>query len=98
MEYPMNVNDLSTRHCQPRKGEEHALGAEEAAELLKRLPGWQLREDGKAIVKDFKFKDFHHTLGFINVTRAPSWCAGCSSTRSTKTPPISCSATTCSTA
>ncbi|MEO7050953.1 MAG: 4a-hydroxytetrahydrobiopterin dehydratase [Rhodanobacter sp.] len=62
----MNVNDLSTKHCQPRKGEEHALGAGEVAELLKRLPGWQLREDGKVIGKDFKFEDFRHTLGFIN--------------------------------
>ena len=62
----MNVNDLSTKHCQARKGPEHALGAEEVAELLKRLPDWQLCEEGKAIAKDFKFKDFHHTLGFIN--------------------------------
>ncbi len=62
----MSVNDLSTRHCQPRKGKEQALGADEVVDLLKRLPGWQLRGDGKAIVKDFKFKDFHHTLGFIN--------------------------------
>jgi len=62
----MNANDLSTSHCQPRKGKEHALGAQDAAALLRHLPGWQLRDDGKAIVKNFKFKDFHHTLGFIN--------------------------------
>lgn len=62
----MNLNDLSTQHCQPRKGKEHALGATEVTELLTRLPGWQLHDGGKAIVKDFKFKDFHHTLGFIN--------------------------------
>lgn len=62
----MNVNDLSTKHCQPSKGEEHALAADEVAAFIKRLPGWQLRDDGKAIAKDFKFKDFHHTLGFIN--------------------------------
>lgn len=63
----MNVNDLANRHCQPRKGKEHALGAAQVAELLQQLPpGWQLRGDGTAIVKDFKFADFHHTLGFIN--------------------------------
>lgn len=62
----MDLNDLSTRHCQPRKGAEHALGTAEVTEHLKRLPGWELRNDGKAIVKDFKFDDFHRTLGFIN--------------------------------
>src|SRR5690606_6432093 len=65
-EYLMNVNDLSTQHCLPRKGPEHALAPDQVAELLKSLPGWQLQSDGKAILKDFKFKDFHHTLGFIN--------------------------------
>ena len=62
----MNVNDLSTQHCQPRKGKEQALGAADVTELLQRVPGWQLRDDGKVIAKDFKFKDFHQTLGFIN--------------------------------
>lgn len=62
----MNTNDLSTRHCQPRKGKENALDSAQVIELLERLPGWQLANDGKAIVKDFEFKDFHHTLGFIN--------------------------------
>ena len=62
----MNATDLSNQHCQPRKGKQHALASEETAKLLRALPGWQLREDGKAIVKDFKFEDFHRTLGFIN--------------------------------
>ncbi len=62
----MNANDLATQHCQPRKGKEHALDTTQVAGLLRQLPGWQLRDDGMAIVKDFKFADFHHTLGFIN--------------------------------
>ena len=62
----MNANDLASRHCQPRKGKEHALDATQVAELLQQLPGWLLRRDGTAIVKDFRFADFHHTLGFIN--------------------------------
>lgn len=62
----MNANDLSTKHCKPSKGREHALNETQIAELLKRVPGWQLLDDGKAIVKDFKFANFHHTLGFIN--------------------------------
>ncbi|WP_426688738.1 4a-hydroxytetrahydrobiopterin dehydratase [Rhodanobacter ginsengiterrae] len=62
----MNAHELSTKHCQARKGKEHALDAADIAELLQRLPGWKLANDGKAIVKDFRFPDFHHTLGFIN--------------------------------
>ena len=62
----MNTHELSSRHCQPRKGKEHALGATEIADLLRALPGWQLHDEDKAIAKDFKFEDFHRTLGFIN--------------------------------
>lgn len=62
----MNTTDLATLHCQPRKGREHALDAAQMTDLLRQLPGWQLRDDGTAIIKDFKFADFHHTLGFIN--------------------------------
>lgn len=62
----MSITDLSTQHCQPRKGPEHALNPSHVSDLLQCLPGWQLHDDGKAIVKDFRFSDFHHTLGFIN--------------------------------
>jgi 4a-hydroxytetrahydrobiopterin dehydratase len=66
MEIHMNANDLATQHCQPRKGEQHALNRAQTAELMQQLPGWQLQNQGTAIVKDFTFADFHHTLGFIN--------------------------------
>jgi len=62
----MNLNDLATQHCLPRKGSEHALGRAQIDELLAQLPGWALGADGKAIAKDFRFDDFHRTLGFIN--------------------------------
>jgi 4a-hydroxytetrahydrobiopterin dehydratase len=60
------VNDLATQHCQPLKGKEHALDPERVAALLEQLSGWTLSENPQAIVKDFKFDDFRHTLGFIN--------------------------------
>ncbi|WP_049622616.1 4a-hydroxytetrahydrobiopterin dehydratase [Frateuria defendens] len=62
----MSPPSLASQHCQPRKGKEHALDAARIDELLQQLPGWQLAVDGKAIVKNFRFSDFHHTLGFIN--------------------------------
>lgn len=62
----MNAEDLNRQHCVPRKGSEHALDATRVGGLLAELPGWQLAHEGKAIVKDFRFDDFHRTLGFIN--------------------------------
>jgi 4a-hydroxytetrahydrobiopterin dehydratase len=62
----MNTTDLATRHCRPLKGKESMVDPAQVSSLLQQLPGWQLHNDGLAIVKDFKFADFHHTLGFIN--------------------------------
>lgn len=59
-------HDLAQQHCQPRQGAADAIAADTLDELLGQLPGWELATDGKAIVKDFAFKNFHHTLGFIN--------------------------------
>lgn len=68
----MTFEELAHAHCTPRKGKEHALNPAQVEVLLHTLPGWQLRADGKAITKDFRFADFHHTLGFIN---AVGWMA-----------------------
>ena len=38
----------------------------ELADLLSELPGWTLREDGKAIVRNFRFADFNEAWGFMN--------------------------------
>ena len=62
----MTLADLASQHCQPCKGAGDALDEAKVQELLQQLPGWQLKNDGKAIVKDFRFADFHRTLGFIN--------------------------------
>ena len=60
-----NDQDLAGQRCQPQKGRS-ALNRARIAELLARLPGWQADSDSHAISKDFRFADFHHTLGFIN--------------------------------
>ncbi len=61
----MNDADLAHSHCQPQKGM-HALDRAHITGLLAQLPGWQMDDDASAISKDFRFADFHHTLGFIN--------------------------------
>ncbi|HET7359746.1 MAG TPA: 4a-hydroxytetrahydrobiopterin dehydratase [Rhodanobacteraceae bacterium] len=62
----MNLQQLATRHCEPRKGKEHALDDAQVGDMLALLPGWERVDDGRAIARDFKFEDFRHTLGFIN--------------------------------
>lgn len=62
----MRFDELAALHCQPRQGADQALPPAEVEHLLAQLPGWQLADEGKAIVKDFRFADFHRTLGFIN--------------------------------
>lgn len=37
----------------------------EVATLLADLPGWALRDDGKAITRNFKFADFNAAFGFM---------------------------------
>ena len=37
----------------------------EVSALLAELPGWSLREDGKAIVRTFRFADFNEAFGFM---------------------------------
>ena len=61
----MNQSTLSTQRCQPQAGKQ-ALDAARIDALLVELTGWQLDDARQAIAKDFRFKDFHHTLGFIN--------------------------------
>lgn len=62
----MNFEELANDHCRPRKGAADAVDDATAGSLLALLQGWERTDDGKAIAKDFRFSDFHHTLGFIN--------------------------------
>ena len=57
---------LSQAHCVPRRGSEHRLSEARVRELLPDVPGWELAEDGHAIVKTFKFKNYYRTMGFVN--------------------------------
>ena len=39
---------------------------------MPQLPGWELAEDGRALLRTFAFKNYHHTLAFVN---ALAWVA-----------------------
>ena len=57
---------LSQAHCIPRRGSEHRLGEARIRELLPQVPGWDLAEDGHALVRTFTFKDYYRTMSFVN--------------------------------
>jgi 4a-hydroxytetrahydrobiopterin dehydratase len=63
------MNDLvplAQAHCVPRRGNEHRLGQARLAELLPQVAGWELVENGQALQRTFRFKDYYQTLAFVN--------------------------------
>ena len=66
----MTKDELIATHCLPRKGAADALDAATIAELVKLLPDWRI--DGNELRREFRFRDFHQTMGFVN---AVAWMA-----------------------
>jgi 4a-hydroxytetrahydrobiopterin dehydratase len=66
------VEELAREHCVARKGVEHQIADSERDKLMALLPGWELQAVAGGIVKDFKFKDYHRTMAFVN---AVAWIA-----------------------
>ena len=65
-------SDLAQSHCVPRRGAEHRLPPERVAELNRQTPQWSVVEDGAAITRTFRFKDYYRTMAFVN---ALAWIA-----------------------
>ena len=58
---------LVERHCKPCEGKVAAYTGEQARSELKQLASdWRLIEDGKAIKREFAFRDFYRTMSFVN--------------------------------
>ena len=57
--------NLLNKSSRPIKSGTPPLGAPEIAEMMRELPGWT-NDGGKAIRKEYKFKDFHETMAFVN--------------------------------
>jgi len=55
---------LGDEKCRPPQADEPALSGDEVKELLKEVPDWSKR--GKAIEREFKFKDFRQAMEFVN--------------------------------
>ncbi len=66
------MKELHTKHCVPCEGGAQALTRLTAETLLADLSQWQLSADAKKISRRFTFKNFYHTMGFVN---AIAWVA-----------------------
>lgn len=60
------MSELSDKKCKPCSGESSALTALEANSMLKALQEWQLSDDGTSLSKAYRFKNFYHTMSFVN--------------------------------
>lgn len=64
---------IANKHCLPCEGGVAPLDAKQTQGLLKQLaPGWQISADNKEISHDFHFKNYYHTMAFVN---AIAWMA-----------------------
>jgi 4a-hydroxytetrahydrobiopterin dehydratase len=60
------INDLSSRKCVACEGGVAPLSREEAAILLKQVPGWKLALDGKSIKRQYTLKNFMEIIHLVN--------------------------------
>lgn len=58
------MTELSTKTCTPCRGGVPPLSATEAARLLQSTPGWSFAEEGRCIIRTFRFDDFASAMQF----------------------------------
>jgi 4a-hydroxytetrahydrobiopterin dehydratase len=60
------MTDLLGKHCQACEGGVAPLTRAEAEKLLKKVEGWTLNLDATMIENHFAFKNYYHTMAFVN--------------------------------
>lgn len=69
----MTDDKLTEQKCQACEGGTPPLQPDEARSLLGQVhEDWSMTDDGKTIQRHFKFKNFYHTIAFVN---AVAWIA-----------------------
>lgn len=62
---------LTDKKCKPCEGGVAPLTENQARGFMKQLrPGWELLAGGKEIRKEYRFKNFKETMGFVNLVAA----------------------------
>lgn len=57
---------LSAQRCEPCRGDVEPMSMDEAKAKLAEVPGWEVADSGKRIVRCFNFKNFTQALEFVN--------------------------------
>jgi 4a-hydroxytetrahydrobiopterin dehydratase len=61
------MSELTSKKCVPCEGAVAPLSRADAQALLKQLESqWKLADDGKSIASEWKFRNFFHTMSFVN--------------------------------
>ena len=60
------MNDLTQKHCKACEGGVAPLTLIDAEKLLKKLNDWKLNEQGTQIYCSYAFKNYYHTMAFVN--------------------------------
>jgi len=66
---PYVMSDLANKKCVPCEGKISAFKIEKIHKYLKKVDGWDVKEDkldGFHLIKEFKFKNFIESQNFIN--------------------------------
>lgn len=66
------MSNLDKIRCVGCEGGIPALSADEIKKFVGEVKHWQLTSDNKFIYRQYKFKDFYHTMAFVN---AVAWIA-----------------------
>ena len=62
----LKAEELVQKRCRPCEGGLSPFTREQAQQYLSGLEGWSPSEDGKAIRKEYKFKNFREVIAFFN--------------------------------
>lgn len=62
----MGETGLALKKCVPCRGGIPPLSVQKAQEFLKKIDNWGLVGGGKKIRKNFEFKNFLESMGFVN--------------------------------
>jgi 4a-hydroxytetrahydrobiopterin dehydratase len=61
------MTTLAGQRCKPCEGGVAPLTRDEAQALMQQLNEvWKLADDGKSIRAEWKFRNFYHTMSFVN--------------------------------
>jgi len=61
------MEPLNEKKCEACEGIGHALTQDQIKTLMPQLSsGWEIKTNPDRLVKRFQFKNFYHTMGFVN--------------------------------